>query len=497
MVRSRSGWHSCRVVPGVLALGLAAACGQAAAAAPGHRPADDIDVGVTIGTPELVMDYSAQTCRRAGGWDLPDVQAHAMRRPDGSLLLVSGNAPVNYSMAGPDFEHLARDCNPVLVSGDSPLASSFDNQEWLLAVYREGDTVHGPIHNEYHDPTAANCRPGVTDPGNPCWYNAITYAVSTDGGRTFSQPPAPRHVVAALPFPWDPTSSRRGAPPPHGYFTPSNIVRGADDYFYSMFMAISDLATSAQGQCVMRTRDLADPASWRAWDGTGFNLSMPSPYDDAGNPAPTGRPACTPVSPQAIGGLGGSLTYNDYLHRYLLVGSSVFPQQGTQVCGTEFSLSEDLVNWSTPKLLMPGKLPYPPCDEGAPDGSLIYPSLIDHADPGVNFEHTGQTPHLYYVRWNQGLDRDLLRVPVRFALARPGDPTETAQPTRAPGRRTPTATPEGPSATATPTVQIPTVQTSTVYLPWVLREAHRRADDMAIGQVVPRRPAATRLCGHG
>lgn len=69
-------------------------------------------------------------------------------------------------------------------------------------MYREGNTIHALVHNEYHDPVAQFCRPGVSNPSNPCWYNAITYAVSTDGGKTFSQPPAPDHVVAALPMPW-------------------------------------------------------------------------------------------------------------------------------------------------------------------------------------------------------------------------------------------------------------------------------------------------------
>ena len=451
-------------------------------AAPAAHPASPHqDLRTTLGTPELVMDYATMTCRRGGGLDLPDVQAHALRRPDGSLLLVSGNATINFSMAGPDFDHLTRDCAPLLVSGDSPVASSFDNQEWLLSVFREGDIVHGLVHNEYHDPAAANCRPGVTDPSNPCWYNAITYARSTDGGHSFSQAPAPDHVVAALPYPWDPTATRRGAPPPHGYFTPSNIVRGPDQAYYSLFMAISDRATSAQGQCLMRSDNLSDPAGWRAWDGAGFNLPMPSPYDAAGNPAPTGRPACTPVSPGVIGGMGGSLTYNSYMQQYLLVGSGVFDQAGAQVCGTGFSLSTDLVTWSTPRLLMPGKLPYPPCTDGSPDGSLIYPSLIDHADTDVNFQNTGATPHLYFVRWNQGLDRDLLRVPVTFSLAEPGDPTGTPAPSAtptAPTRRSPTPTSGRPiRMTPTPTATRPSPPA--LLLPWLARgaaTAHAVAD---------------------
>lgn len=42
----------------------------------------------------------------------------------------------------------------------------------------------------------------------------------------------------------------------------------------------------------------------------------------------------------------------------------------------------------------------------------MYPSLVDHADTTVNFETMGRTPHLYYMRWNAGLDRDLVRAQV-------------------------------------------------------------------------------------
>ncbi len=364
------------------------------------------------------MDYSADSCRAAGGWDLPDVQARAFRRPgDDHVVLVSGNAPANYWMTGPNFDHLTRDCQAVLVSGDKPDAASFDNQEWVTAVYRDGRALHALVHNEYHDPVATNCRPGVTDPANPCWYNAITYATSGDAGKTFRQAPAPDHVVAALPIPWDPTSGPRpgGAPPAHGYFSPSNIVRGPEDYFYSLFMTIPDPANPAQGTCVMRTKDLAEPGSWRAWDGQGFNLPMPSPYDRDGSPAPTGQPSCTPVSRRTIASLHGSLTYSTYLEQYVLVGSGAYQHEGATTCGAYFSLSEDLINWSAPRLILPGKLPHPPCNgDGTSDGSLIYPSLIDHDSTSPSFETIGQRPYLYYVRWNHNLDRDLLRVPLIF-----------------------------------------------------------------------------------
>lgn len=384
-----------------------------------QAPRIALTVETQTGAAQTVMDYRRDSCPGQNGLDLPDVQARAFRRPDGVLALVSGNAPVNFFMTGPSFDQLRRNCSPVLVSGDNHQGHTFDNQEWITSVYRVGDTVHALVHNEYHDPVASNCKPGITDPSNPCWYNAVTQAVSNDGGRTFQQAAAPNHVAAALPIPWS-AVALRGAPPPYGYFSASNIVRRSDGFFYSMFMAIRSPSDSAQGTCLMRTNNLADPASWRAWDGTGFALPMRSPYTAQGAPAPTGLAACTFIDPRNLAALHGSLTFNTYLDSYIAVGAGAYSSGGATVCGSYFSLSVDLLNWTTPQLLLPGKLPYPPCNTGnTADGSLIYHSLIDHSDTSVNFENTARTPHLYYVRWNTGLDRDMLRVPVTFT-ARPG-----------------------------------------------------------------------------
>lgn len=364
-------------------------------------------VTVGVGLPEIVMRYRTDSCEP---YDLPDIQARAYRRADGTLVLVSGNAPRNYWMSGANLGSLSRVCQPVLVSGDDPRPETFDNQEWIVSVYREGGIVHALVHNEYHDPVAPNCRPGDTSPANPCWYNAITYASSTDAGRTFTQLAPPSHVVAASPERWDPVVSR-GAPGPYGYFSPSNIVRGPDSAYYAMIFGIPyrDRQTE-RGTCVMRTTTLSDPASWRAWDGNEFSIRMGSAY------IAEGTPRCAFVSNREIGGLHGSLTWNRYLERYILVGSSAIAQDGDIVCGDWFSLSRDLIHWTTLQLIRTVKLPFPQCTTEGPEGSEIYPSLIDHTDTTVNFEVTGRTPHLYFVRWNHGLNRDLLRAELTFEL---------------------------------------------------------------------------------
>ncbi len=62
-----------------------------------------------------------------------------------------------------------------------------------------------------------------------CWYNAVTFAKSTDGGATYTHATAPGHLVACAPYEYEPDS---GA---WGLFGPSNIVYNPKDgYFYAM-----------------------------------------------------------------------------------------------------------------------------------------------------------------------------------------------------------------------------------------------------------------------
>jgi hypothetical protein len=403
MTNSTMRWCA---LPATLLITLAA-CSETAGPAPDPTPgnrASPEDIRFTLGEPEIVFRYRSDRC---DDMDLPDMTARAVRMSDGTIALYSGNAPQAYASFGPDFDALRRSCVPTLVSADDVTPQSFNNQEWLSTVYREGARFHAIVHNEYHDPQHPNCRQGDTSPANPCWYNALTYAWSGDG-RTFVQPASPSHVVAGPPQIWDASGPR--APGPYGYFAPSNILRLPDGYYYAMFFTIPERDNpQKRGSCVMRTRELGDPASWRAWDGTGFNVAMPSPYTAAA----TGV-ACTIVIPH---GIDGSLTYNTYLERYLYVGATGAMVDGAVTCGFLFALSDDLITWSAPRVLKQAPVLFPPCGSGPNVGREFYPSLIDHADTSVNFEFTGQTPHLYYMRYNDNaLDRDLVRVPVTITI---------------------------------------------------------------------------------
>ncbi len=226
-------------------------------------------VSFSFGPEEVVFTYMTDACEAL---DVPDVPARAVRLSDGTLMLVDGDAPHSYASFGADFSTLKRRCTAIYNSDDNTNPSSFDNQEWVQTVYRDGSVIHALIHNEFHDPVAPNCKPGDTSPANPCWYNSVTYASSTDNGQHFTHVAAPGHIVAPAASVWDAT----GSPAPYGYFEPSNIVKNIDGYYYAVFAAVPKGKSiyTDRAICLMRTKTLADPTISRPWDGTDFNLQM-------------------------------------------------------------------------------------------------------------------------------------------------------------------------------------------------------------------------------
>jgi len=366
------------------------------------------NITFTLGAEEVVFTYTKDACNAS---DIPDVPAKAVRLANGSLTLIDGGAPNNYAMFGPNFSSLTRNCaSPILASPVSAVATSFANEEWVHSAYTVGGTIYALIHNEFHDPVASNCSPGDPLPGNPCWYNSILYASSSNSGLTYTQPAFPGQLVAPAAAQWNPGPP---TPAPYGYFNPTNIVLAADGYYYSMFISETYSGNSSigsgSGMCLMRTQTLGDPASWLAWDGTGFTLQMANPYTA---PPPQW---CTPVIPNSE--FIGSLTFNMYLGAYMVV----WDYFGSTGCGTVFQTSTDLVHWSSISWM---RAAYGPTGASIclpPTGvaSISYSSVIDHADTTVNFEKPGRTPYLYYTRFNAGFgspNRDLVRVPVTITM---------------------------------------------------------------------------------
>jgi hypothetical protein len=243
-----------------------------------------------------------------------------------------------------------------------------------------------------------------------CWYNAITFARSADGGATFTQPNAAQRLVAAVPYRYSPDTGS------WGLFQPSNIVRNErDGYYYSMVFAQRH-RRQQRGTCLIRTRHLGRPGSWRAWDGQEFTVRFADPYRSAQISA--SDHVCTPVAYDEIGDMSHSLTYNTYLEKYMLVSPSAQRNRGRTVYGFYYSVSDDLIHWEPRKLIREVELlPTHKCGDRNP---VMFPSVLDPRSDSSNFETVGRTAYMYFTRYHYKgceltLNRDLVRVRVRFA----------------------------------------------------------------------------------
>ena len=359
-----------------------------------------------VGSQQTLFDWSKQACESR---DIPDLPARAFRDAGGEVHLIASGY-INRAMVGPGLNRVKQDCSVVFRSKLSAKPQLFTDEEWIAAPYtRDGRTVFSLVHDEYHgwQHTAGHCVAAFPR----CWYNAITLARSDDGGRNFRHAlPPPANLVASVPYRYEPNVR------PYGIFNPSNIVE-KDGYYYSLVVA-QPYRAQRGGTCVMRTRNLADPRSWRAWDGDGYDTSFANAYQvrDAAN----GKHFCDPVSKDQIGTMSDSLTFNTYFDKYLLLGSagSYDARKRRLVNGFYYSLSDDLVHWSQRKLVAEAELPWSyRCGDADP---VLYPSVLDPASKSRNFETTGRRAYLYFTRFHytscrSDFNRDLVRVPIEFS----------------------------------------------------------------------------------
>ena len=370
---------------------------------PTHNPFPNPVLKVT-GEEEIIFDWTIERC---DNMNIPDLPVRAFRNADEQVnLILSSNK--NYRMIGPDLNNLEVSCNPIMTSGYNEDPSQFNDNEWIASPYTEdGRTVYAIIHNEYH---------GWEHPGecskttyfSPCWYNALTLAVSTDGGMTYAHAfSQPGHLIANLPIQYKADAG------PAGPRNPSTIIKGKDGYYY-LFTNMIYYADNIQWVCLLRTQNISDPTAWRFWDGKEFNGQFVNPYGIA--PANPDSHVCPALDSADIGAqLNDSITYNTYLERYVLTGISADTIEGREIWGIYYSFSDDLIQWTRRKLLVEMVLPW--TAKNNTDVMYLYPALIDPTSDSRNFETTGKTAYLYFTRHNFGqgsLDRDLIRVAVEF-----------------------------------------------------------------------------------
>ncbi len=356
-------------------------------------------------------------CQIGPGWTHPDMGCEASRTwvsPVDATISLSGVARDLDSGGGDGVQVKIFKGNKQLWAETIANGDTQGKPFNLELSVRTGDEIHfrvNAIGDANWDSTFFNPKinigpdPCPSEQRELCTMYAVTFAKSTDGGKTFTQPDPPDHIVAVLPFQYVPDGGT------FGIWQPSNIVKNPKDgYFYALVQLDDNRVGRAweQGMCVMRTMTLNDPGSWRAWDGKDFNLPFTNPYMEPDvNPQ---EHTCAMVSHEIVGALSYNLTYNSYFNKFVAVGHDV----NAKVPGFYYSLSDDLIHWTSKELLMATDLAQnvdwqPPF--------LAYPSLIDPENQSLNFDITGQSPYLYFTRINAMspmLDFDLIRVRVRF-----------------------------------------------------------------------------------
>ncbi|MDW3650984.1 MAG: T9SS type A sorting domain-containing protein [Bacteroidia bacterium] len=357
-----------------------------------------------LGSEEIVFDWTTDACEQE---NIPDAPARAFRDAAGNVNLSISHYH-NYRMLGADFNSLVPDCSPTMISDFDSIPQNFNDYEWIVSTYtHDGINVMAVVHNEHHGwEYAGQCNDNSSSSNLNCWYNTMTYALSTDSGKTFTQAAAPDHFLFGAPYKQDTTGS--GA---HGIFEGSNIIKSPKDGFYYRLVKTESIGLQGEGTSIVRTDDPFDPQSWRGWDGEGFNVEFVNAYEH-----PERDPAdhvLARIGQGFIEKMNLSISWNTYFNKFVLVGAA----QKSNVWGIYYALSDDLIHWTARKRIMQGNMIIDPNRSNTED-ILGYPSLIDHTDTTRNFEVSGQEAHLYFTRWRQsnGLyDRDLVRIPIRFS----------------------------------------------------------------------------------
>ncbi|WP_375456469.1 hypothetical protein [uncultured Methylobacterium sp.] len=356
-----------------------------------------------VGPPTVVFKAGRDAC---DGADVPDSSARAFRDGSGAMALF-GLHYRNRALRGPDLDHLKLDCRVVLDSGEKSDPALYDDRSWITATWTEdGEAVAALVHHEYQ----ANAHPGRcrSKVYLECWYNTITAATSKDGGRSFSRD-IPPTVVAGAPFRQEIGQGRH-----RGFFNPSNIVSdGRWRYVFASTTGWDRPGEQEAGVCLFRSDRPADPSRWRAWTGTGFTASFPDPYR-------TGSPrgdTCRPVTPfpTPVGAVVRHRASGAFIAVFMAKAGDGFPQSGFY-----WTSSRDLLAWDVPRLLVAGATLYDdPC--AAPGGLIAYPSLLDPAAAGRNFDDVGDAAILTYATLRtEGCtitsDRDLVRRPLAIKV---------------------------------------------------------------------------------
>jgi hypothetical protein len=376
--------------------GLALACNVSYAQSQPPRV-----TGRLIGKPEIVFDTRTQSCEAI---DIPDTTARAFRDNHGLVHLFASHY-VTRAMVGTTLDNVIHRCEIVYKSQLNPDPASYSDFDWLGSFYTiDGVHVVALVHNEYHGWAHSGMCLHKAPPqvAGHCWWNTVGFMTSDNGGYSFTQPTAPGNLVASPATKYDPANISGAT----GYYAPTNIVY-RDGYYYSLIGAWS-APHQTSGACLIRSENLANPASWRAWSGNAFDVTFDDPYRP--RRVTQSSAGCAPVYP----GFAQSLVQFATTGQFLLTEYTRDTRYGPP--GLYLASSADLIHWVRPALVITTE----DLSKVFPGGhwKFDYFSLIDADSKDRNFQTVSSQPYVYFTRYDLSkppLQRSLIRV--RLSLA--------------------------------------------------------------------------------
>ena len=329
------------------------------------------------GPPQNIWS-AAETFKRCGiNNDVPDVTP-SLFFANGQVNMIQG-AHQYHHMNGPSLFSLHRDCHIARNSTGNPDPSKFTGDEFLDSTWifpESNGTVISLIDTEYPGNHFDNCPFPPDKYVYPyCYITTISLAVSHDFGTSFhyAKPP-PHHLVATVPYQYDPLQKASG------WCAPSNIVE-YDGYYYVAIWNKNQNKLQKAGTCIMRTPSLLEPSSWRAWNGTEFATQFISPYSTH-KPINPQDHLCETIStiPKECSAEG--LAYSKSLKSFIMtVGCNVL----TDKENFRYFMSKDLIQWSQPIVFFTRSN----ADRYLNITGMSYPIIIDtnapfHGDPNYS-----------------------------------------------------------------------------------------------------------------
>ena len=340
----------------------------------------------------------------------------------------------------------------------------FVNYRWI--GNRPRRSLHAPLHQDHDVEQERATRPSTTkgvarvamDPGREDDLRAdaqrvpgkrlperVPFQLARAGttrsrarspptrARPSPTPPRPRHAVATTPL-----SVHEGRAPTATSRPATSCARATATS--TRCSALSRRGPSRSGTCIMRTRDLSDPTSWRAWNGTAFVVQFANPY--IGTIEPGRRTSARRWTPSASGRSARASrttpTSGSGCWSAQSVGDPAFnkpPGRLLRALGRPAQLDQRGRCCSQAEISMGPRL-----HAAGPDQGSV--AARSRPAPRATSRPSGQRGQLFYTHYhlsgcNGTLDRDLIRIPIEFSNQQPGGPSAalTASTSSAAGRR--------------------------------------------------------------